>query len=480
MEGVRMKGRDYIAILESVAQNINEGIYIVRADGMSIFYNDRMSMLEQTKKEDVIGRSVKEVQSFIPDEESTLLQALNNKKTTSNFHQTFINQYGKEISTVNTTVPVLNEAGEVIAAVEIAKDVTEIKKLSNTILDLRSEAIGQKKLTQNEIKRYTFQDLIANSKGFSDVIEKGKRAAKVNATVLIYGETGTGKELIAQSIHHESDRREKPFLAQNCAALPDSLLEGILFGTAKGGFTGAIDREGLFEQTKGGTLLLDEISAMPYDLQSKLLRVLQENYIRRVGGTKDIPVDVRIIATINEDAEELISSGKLRQDLYYRLKIIKIDIPPLRERETEILSLATYFLEKYSREFNKDISSISDKAKKLLLSYSYPGNVRELEHIIMSAVSMSDGEHEITDDLLEVPMNPKTRKKIEISGEVAVAGLEQYMENIEKEIILEAIQKANGQISKAAKHLGVKRQTLQYKIRKYDLQSYCNLTQSDF
>lgn len=464
-----MKSKDYIAILENVIQNINEGIYVVRADGMSIFYNDKMSKLEQMKREDVIGKYVKDVQSFIPEEESTLIDALQYKRTTSNYHQTFINQYGKEISTINTTIPVMNNTGQIIAAVEIAKDVTEIKKLSNTIIDMRSNAIGTQKSDYVGIKHYTFQDMIVNSKEFSQVVEKCKKAAKVNATVLIYGETGTGKELLAQSIHYESARKDKPFLAQNCAALPDTLLEGILFGTAKGGFTGAVDREGLFEQANGGTLLLDEISAMPYELQSKLLRVLQENYIRRVGGTKDIPIDVRITATINESAESLIAAGKLRQDLYYRLKIIEVNIPPLRDRECEIIPLAECFLKKYSREFEKNITKISKEAKALLLSYSYPGNVRELEHIIMSSISMSENENELTKEMLNSTMNTKTRIHVESSIEGIRLGLTEYLEQVEKDIIVATLEKTGGHVSKAAKKLGIKRQTLQYKLEKYDL-----------
>jgi len=465
-----MTSNDYVSILQSLIQNINEGIYIVRADGMSIFYNDKMSILEEMKKEDVLGKSVKEVQSHIPDEESTLIKALVYKKATPNFHQTFINQYGKEISTINTTVPVLDKNGQLIAAIEIAKDVTEIQRLSNTILDLRSEAVITRKPDYNGIRQYTFQNLIVNSKAFSEVVEKCKKAAKVNASVLIYGETGTGKELLAQSIHYESTRCDKPFLAQNCAALPDSLLEGILFGTTKGGFTGAVDREGLFEQAKGGTLLLDEISAMPYELQSKLLRVLQENYIRRIGGSKDIPIDVRIIATINEKAENLIASGKLRQDLYYRLKIVEINIPPLRDRVGDILSLTEFFLEKYSLEFGKSIFAISEEAKHLLIKHLYPGNVRELEHIIMSAVLMSENENVLTEEMLEMPINSKVKIKDESSHEIAEAGLEQHMEKIERSIISAALQKSNGHISKAAEDLGLKRQTLQYKLKKYDLE----------
>lgn len=459
-----MKDKDYKAILDIITQNINEGIYIVRADGIGILYNDMMTKLEETRKEDVLGKHVRTVHSNIPEEESTLSKALNHKITTTNLQQTFINQYGREITTINTTIPV-EDNGKVIAAIEIAKDITGIKQLSNTILDLQSNAIK----TTKGIKNYTFNSLIGTSKNFTDIINKCKRAAKVNASVLIYGETGTGKELLAQSIHYESNRRKKPFLAQNCAALPESLLEGIIFGTEKGGFTGAIDRKGLFEQAQGGTLLLDEISAMPFDLQSKLLRVLQENYIRRVGGTKDIPVDVRIIATINEKAEDLIAQGKLRMDLYYRLKIIEINVPPLRERRQDIITLSKYFLEKYNHEYKKQFSKISEKAETLLLRYDYPGNVRELEHVIMSIVSLADNEIVLKEDHLNLPINTNTRRKVEFPDEIKDGGLDEYLGSIEKAIICEALERTSGSISKAAKQLGLKRQTLQYKLKKYEI-----------
>ena len=211
------------------------------------------------------------------------------------------NFYGKEITTINSTMPIVVN-GEIVAALEVAKDITDIRRMSDTLLELQKENIPSddvEKAGKDKIKRYSFEDIYGRSPNFYEVLERAKKAADNDASVFIYGETGTGKELFAQSIHFGGKRREKPFLAQNCAAIPESLLEGILFGTSKGSFTGAVDREGLFEQASGGTLLLDEISAMPYDLQSKLLRVLQEDYIRRVGGMKDIPVNVRVIATVN-------------------------------------------------------------------------------------------------------------------------------------------------------------------------------------
>ena len=245
-------------------------------------------------------------------------------------------------------------------------------------------------MIERAIRQYNFEDIIGKNSKFLHTVHIAKKASQCEAAVMIYGETGTGKELIAQSIHFGGIRKGKPFVAQNCAAIPANLFEGILFGTERGGFTGALDREGLFEQADGGTLLLDEISAMPYELQGKLLRVLQEEYVRRIGGTVDIPVDVRIIATVNEKPQQLIQSGRLRKDLYYRLNIIGIELPPLREKKDDILLLTERFIEKYNRRYEKTVQTLTENAKEILLRYDYPGNVRELENIIMAAVSMSE------------------------------------------------------------------------------------------
>ena len=294
------------------------------------------------------------------------------------------------------------------------------------------------------------------------------QAAKNNASVFIYGETGTGKELFAQSIHYNSERADKPFLAQNCAALPESLLEGILFGTAKGGFTGAVDRAGLFEQASGGTLLLDEISAMPYELQSKLLRVLQEDYIRRVGGSQDIPVDVRIIATVNEPAEKLIEEGKLRKDLYYRLNVVGLSIPNLNQRKDDIPLLVESFLEKHDKAFGKELWMTSEGALKSLMEYSYPGNVRELENIIMQSMFMAESEHVLTEKLLQMPKN-MVKLGQEVERWDKKEPLNVYLEEIEKEMIRSAMIEASGNISKCAEILQIKRQTLQHKLKKYEM-----------
>ena len=269
-----------------------------------------------------------------------------------------------------------------MAAIEVAKDITDIRRMSDTLLELQKEKTTPPEQRKNTIKRYTFDDIHGKNEDFQIALNRARKAAETDASVFIYGETGTGKELFAQSIHYGGKRHNKPFLAQNCAAIPESLLEGLLFGTSKGSFTGAVDREGLFEQANGGTLLLDEISAMPYDLQSKLLRVLQESYIRRVGGMKDIPINVRIIATVNEPPEDLIAQGKLRSDLYYRLNVVNLQIPALRERLDDVQVLAESFLEKFNKRYNKEMWMISDGALKKLKSHDYPGNVRELQNIM--------------------------------------------------------------------------------------------------
>ncbi len=459
-----MKVREYKKITQEVFRLMDEGVHVIDARGKTIIYNEAMAQLEKMDLKDVLNKNFKDVFKNLDESNSTLLRALR-KEATENRLQTYQNIDGKEITTINSSYPVILD-NKVIGAIEIAKNITELQQMSKTILKLHSVPAESKQAKKHQIKKYHFSDIIGQNKKFLEVIEKAKKAAKSDASVLIYGETGTGKELVAQSIHHDGIRSDKSFLAQNFAALPGSLLEGILFGTAKGGFTGAVDRIGLFEQADGGTLLLDEISAMPYELQGKLLRVLQEDYIRRVGGTEDIPIDVRIIATINEPAESLIEKGKLRKDLYYRLSVIPINIPPLRERKDDILLLAEKFLEKHNQLNNKQIRVISDRAKEKLIEFDYPGYVRELENIIMAAVSMIEDEHVLDDDHLTIEKDQ--RKRTASLEEVAELGLNNYMSMIESHLIDEAMSMNQGNISKAAKQLGIKRQTLQHKLKKYN------------
>lgn len=463
-----MKAKDYRQVLQELGNIMDEAVHIVDATGKTILYNEKMAGLEMTNREDILGKPFREVFSSIPPQESTLYRALKENQATINKQQTYRNRYGKEITTVNSTIPV-EEDGQVIAAIEVSRDITEIKSLSNTILDLQKETLPVQKPKKPQIKRYQFDDIIGENKTFKEVVNLGKKAARTDASVFIYGETGTGKELFAQSIHFAGARRDNPFLAQNCAALPESLLEGILFGTEKGGFTGAVDRPGLFEQASGGTLLLDEISAMPYELQSKLLRVLQEDYIRRVGGSRDIPVDVRIIATVNEPPQELIEKGLLRKDLYYRLNVVNITIPPLRERLDDLPFLCDAFLEKHNKKYGKEVWMLSEGALKMLRNYTYPGNVRELENIIMSAVSLTDREHVLTEKQLHLPDVELEKKGSAAGYDPSAQSLDEYLRICEEQILRRCMAENEGNISAAARQLGIKRQTLQHKLKKYKI-----------
>lgn len=463
-----MKAKEYLSILQKILQHIDEGVHVLDKSGSTIIYNEAMSKLEKMATKEVMRKPFGEVFKNLNSESSTLLKALTSRVTTSDLKQTYLNKDGKEITTINTTLPVvIND--EVIAVVEVAKNITKMTEMSHTILKLQNEIGKPETAKTKKIRKYNFNNIIGASSNFKDVIGRAKKASKNSASVFIFGETGTGKELIAQSIHYESARKDKPFIAQNCAALPESLLEGLLFGTSKGGFTGAVDRAGLFEQANGGTLLLDEINSMPYELQAKLLRVLQENYIRRVGGTTDIPIDVRIITTSNEPPEAILKNGKIRKDLFYRLNVIQLNIPPLRERKDDILMLANMFIHKFNERLNKEILSITKEAQDALLKYDYPGNVRELENIIMSAISMSDDNERILN--INHLTSLIVHKDYDNSNpELGDEGIDEYLGNLEKRIIEKTLTEKEYNITRTAQALKIKRQTLQHKIKKYNIQ----------
>lgn len=463
-----MKAKEYLSIMQKILHNIDEGVHVLDKNGNTIIYNEAMSKMEKMATKEVMRKPFGEVFKNLNNESSTLLKALTSRVITSDLKQTYLNKDGKEITTINTTLPIIID-DEVIAVVEVAKNITKMTEMSHTILKLQNEIGKPETAKTKRIRKYNFNNIIGASSNFTDVIERAKKASKNSASVFIFGETGTGKELIAQSIHYESARKDKPFIAQNCAALPESLLEGLLFGTSKGGFTGAVDRAGLFEQANGGTLLLDEINSMPYELQAKLLRVLQENYIRRVGGTTDIPIDVRIITTSNEHPEAILKNGKIRKDLFYRLNVIQLNVPPLRDRKDDILMLANMFIHKFNERLNKEILSITKEAQDALLKYDYPGNVRELENIIMAAISMSDDNERIL-NINHLDSLIVQKDYDDSNPELGDEGIDEYLENLEKRIIEKTLTEKEYNITKAAQALKIKRQTLQHKIKKYNIQ----------
>jgi DNA-binding NtrC family response regulator len=335
------------------------------------------------------------------------------------------------------------------------------------LVERAAELIGLRK----ENKRFRselanqYRNIIGKSSKMKKVFELIDVTADARSTVLVTGESGTGKELVAKAIHFTSNRSSGPFIKLNCAALPENLVEAELFGYEKGSFTGAVrQRKGRFEMAHTGTLLLDEISEMRIGLQAKLLRVLQEKEIERIGSSVSIGIDVRIIATSNRDLKETIRKGKFREDLYFRLNVIPIHVVPLRERLEDIPLLVEHFINKYNKENNKEIKSIDEEVIKLLLKYHWPGNVRELENYIERAVVMSSS------DVLDRALFPTELSLGKLADEIPGIGLGMSLADSEKYLILKTLEKYGGNKTKAAEILNVTPRTIRNKLAEYDIE----------
>jgi arginine utilization regulatory protein len=410
------------------------------------------------------------------------MKTLKNEKKYLNHKQTFINYRGNKITTINHTFPILFK-DETKGAVEISKDITQTEELVDDITNLRSKLNESKKNTKKKTvannTSYEFADIIGQNPKFNSSVSDAIKSAHSDSSVLIYGETGTGKELFAQSIHNASKRKNQKFIAQNCAALPKDLLESLLFGTEKGSFTGAKSKPGLFEMADGGTILLDEINSMDLSLQAKLLRVLQDGRVRRIGGQKEKQVDVRIITTMNMHPDNAFEENRLREDLYYRLSVVYIHLPPLRKRKDDILLLTDNFIKHYNKKFNKNITGLDHKLKNVFINYKWPGNVRELKHVIESTYNVKQiGEKIEVGDLPgyikeRLDQNRNINSKISVENDIEnlndLPSLDLYLEEIELNLIKNALEKTNNNISAAARELDISRQSLQYKLKKYNL-----------
>lgn len=463
--------------------NLTEGIHVVDNKGKTILYNKKASEIDGLKPKEVLGKNIFEVFPSLTLETSTLMQTLKSGEKYLNHKQTFINYRGKKITTINHTFPIIFK-DETKGAVEISKDITQTEELVDDITDLRNklkdnnDKKNKKKGVDNNTS-YEFSDIIGQNREFNSSVSDAMKSAQSDSSVLIYGETGTGKELFAQSIHNASNRKNNEFIAQNCAALPKDLLESLLFGTEKGSFTGAKSKPGLFEMADGGTILLDEINSMDLSLQAKLLRVLQDGRVRRIGAQKEKQVDVRIITTMNMHPDKAFEKNLLREDLYYRLSVVYIYLPPLRKRKDDIFLLTDHFIEQYNKEFDKNITGLSNKLKDVFKNYPWPGNVRELKHVIESAYNIKQfGEQIEIGDLpgyirerlgqnRNIINNWTAEERIKDSEDLP--SLESYLEEIEVKLIESALEKSDDNISAAARELDISRQSLQYKLKKYNL-----------
>lgn len=343
----------------------------------------------------------------------------------------------------------------------------EIVGKVETISQLKTLIKENRYLKDKLSKKFNFENIIGKNRKMQELFELIRDIAKTNSTVLIRGESGTGKELIANAIHFNSDRIEKPFVKVNCAVLAENLLESELFGHVKGAFTGAIkDKVGRFELAHGGTIFLDEIGDISPNMQLKLLRVLQEGEFERVGGNETKKVDVRILAATNRNLEEAMKSGNFRQDLYYRLNVIPLDVPPLKERKDDIPLLVTYFLEKFSVDFKKQIRAVDDEAMDYLQTYDWPGNIRELENLMERAIVLNkSGILTVKDFPISVP-SAETEEEININVDNDLTGV---VDNFEKKIIMKALRENNFNKLRTAEKLGIHRSTFMSKLKKYEI-----------
>jgi len=352
--------------------------------------------------------------------------------------------------------------------------VDEIIKIIKSAISSAAPAVGDKISADTE----SFEGIIGNSPEMLKIYNLITRIGPTPASVLIYGDSGTGKELVAQAIHNQSQVHKKPFVPITCSAIPESLLESELFGHIKGAFTGAINNKmGLFELADGGSVFLDEIGELTPLIQTKLLRVLQERELKRVGGTDTIKVNVRIIAATNKDLEEEIMAGRFREDLFYRLAVVPLRVPPLRERKKDVPLLVNHFLKKYSEKMGKDVQEISSYAMKVLMEYDYPGNVRELENIIERGVALESSNIILPESLTlstykkeGMPVEPsQSFLSVESEEELYSQGLDDTMARLEKEMIEHALTKTDNSKIRAAELLKVSFRSLRYKVQKYDI-----------
>ncbi|AAM23979.1 arginine utilization regulatory protein [Caldanaerobacter subterraneus subsp. tengcongensis MB4] len=470
---LRLKGLPqefYQKALEILLENIDWGVQITDKEGYTIYYNKASSQIDGIPIDEAIGKHVLAMFPSLSNRESTILKVLRTGEPVVGHEQEITNCYGQKVSLFTITLPIVID-GEICGAIDISKNLSEIKNLMTKVIDLREEVRNNRKksaVKENEEAYYTFDDIIGESKVITELKCKAQKIAKSNSPVFVYGETGTGKELLVQAIHNASPRKNGPFIAQNCAALPENLMESILFGTVKGSFTGAENRPGLVELADGGTLFLDEITSLSFDLQAKLLRFLQEGYIRRIGDSKVRKVDVRVIAASNISPYEALEKKILRPDLFYRLSTIVLYVPPLRERKSDIPLLVKHFIKEFNWQLGKDIKGISEEVERALMSLSWPGNVRELKGVIEYAANFCEGEiiqlHDLPDHILRNAFI-EGEKEIAVDTIGIEGDLRSFLAKVEYELITKTLKKTNGNISRAAEILGIPRQTLQYKIK---------------
>lgn len=466
-------------ILLHALSQIDEGVLITDEKGEIVFYNRFHGIIDGLSPDQVLGKKITQVYD-LSQEESLAMRCLARERPISQEFISYKPNQGVVVNSINSIYP-LTKDGKIAGCLSLLKDY----KILKTLVD------PEPPTPQKEFKkktRYTFSHIKGSAKTHLAAMTIARKAASSTSAVMLYGETGTGKEMMAQSIHNAGPRRDQSFVAVNCASIPENLFEGLLFGTRKGAFTGAVDQKGLFEQANAGTLFLDEIDSMPIALQIKMLRAVQEQKIRRVGELEEIPVDIRIIsATATPPRTILSEQGRFRKDLFYRLAVVLVELPPLKEREDDIHLLTRHFLDRLNKRFRRRVTSVSRAVMALFYNYDWPGNVRELEHVIEGAMNLlekadiMDIEHvapyfkTVAPGVLESQQQQFRDDPPDLTDlpheKHHPANAQNQEQEQERQDIYRALKEAGGKIKAAAETLGVSRQLLHYRIKKYGIDS---------
>ena len=449
---------EYLAQVQAIIRACEDTDGVLVVDRNGIIRDHRIAMDYYWQDKETVGRHILELYPDLDEESSTILRVLRTGQAVYDQRQEITNSRGERVVLDATTIPLM-VGGRVEGAVDFA----------------RFYVVGQRIVRGGRKGGLSTLDrIITRSPKMEELKRRVRSVALLDSPVLIFGETGTGKELVAESLHSEGKRASGPFVAQNCAAIPTNLLESIFFGTEKGSYTGAVTRMGLFEAADGGTLFLDEINSMDVSLQAKLLKALEEKKVRRLGGSQAIPFDVRIVAAVNEPPQDLLRAGRLREDLYYRLGVVRLNLPPLRERREDIPLLTKYFIEQYNRSMKRHVRGLTEAVEARFLQYPWPGNVRELRNVVEGAFAVARGEllgeDEVADSLglwMESDAPAPTAATPPTLPEGSLS-LTHAVEEYEKALIRQAMARW-GSISAAARNLGLSRQNLKYKLQKFDL-----------
>ena len=456
-------------------------IAIIDTHGTYIYYNEASAQIDQIPRSEAVGANILSLYKDMDVESSTMLQAVINGVEYRSCTQIYYNKHGNKVEYVHSTSPLYDDAGSIIGAIEIGLNKNISQQMTKEVSALIRTLSHNSKIGKSPTIIYRSEKMV-------NVVEQAMRIATQDVPVMIYGATGTGKELFAHLIHDNSERREKPFIAVNCAAIPETLIESMMFGTEKGAYTGAEKKQGYIEMAEGGTLFLDELNSLSIDMQPKLLRYLQDRSYWRLGGDREYHSNVRVVAAVNEVPMQLVKEGRLREDLFYRLYVGFITIPSLIERKEDITLLAEHFIAKYQPSLNHTITGLAPSTKALIESFSWDGNVRMLENTIIRSLIFQDMPGQLQPssiNMIDISLPREAAvtaiipsfRESEIKQDMLIeepgspVNLDEAVKYFERNLIIRALNRNRGCLSKAARELGIHRSTLQYKVERHKIES---------